>query len=442
MNTQEFKGNDKLLLGIVFGVLTFWLFAQSLINVVVAIRESVDIPMESLNMAISLTALFSGCFIVVAGGLADKFGRMRFTYIGFILSIIGSLCLIFATGTILFTLGRVIQGLSAACIMPATLALIKTYYDGAARQRALSFWSIGSWGGSGVCSLAGGAIATYLGWHWIFIISIIFAIAGMFLIRGTPESKVEENEKVGSFDYLGLFAFLITLLSLNVLITKGAKLGWTSNISVGLLGVVVVMGIVFIAIERRKKDRAFIDFALFEKASYSGATISNFLLNAVAGTLIVANTYIQMGRGFSSFQSGMMSIGYLIAVLLMIRVGEKILQKIQEVNLFESLEHIGNSRSVISMIGKIERELVETEEKNDDKFFLNQEVKRGYSDGVLSKNPLIIINGEVFKYDENLDTIKIPLKKSRIESVNLLNENGAKTIYGVEKRGAVIINAF
>ena len=328
MNAQEFKGNDKLLLGIVFGVLTFWLFAQSLINVVVAIRESVDIPMESLNMAISLTALFSGCFIVVAGGLADKFGRMRFTYIGFILSIIGSLCLIFATGTILFTLGRVIQGLSAACIMPATLALIKTYYDGAARQRALSFWSIGSWGGSGVCSLAGGAIATYLGWHWIFIISIIFAIAGMFLIRGTPESKVEDHEQAGSFDYLGLFAFLITLLSLNVLITKGAKLGWTSNISVGLLGVVVVMGIVFIAIERRKKDRAFIDFALFEKASYSGATISNFLLNAVAGTLIVANTYIQMGRGFSSFQSGMMSIGYLIAVLLMIRVGEKILQKI------------------------------------------------------------------------------------------------------------------
>ncbi len=46
---------------------------------------------------------------------------------------------------------------------------------------------------------------------------------------------------------------------------------------------------------------------------------------------------------------------------------KKFFKKIQEVNLFESLEHIGNSRSVISMIGKIERELVETEEKNDDK---------------------------------------------------------------------------
>ena len=55
---------------------------------------------------------------------------------------------------------------------------------------------------------------------------------------------------------------------------------------------------------------------------------SNFLLNAIAGTLVVANTYVQVGRGFTSLQSGMLSSGYLIAVLAMIRVGEKILQKI------------------------------------------------------------------------------------------------------------------
>jgi hypothetical protein len=42
---------------------------------------------------------------------------------------------------------RVIQGISAACVMPATLALVKAYFDGKARQRAISFWSIGSWGG-------------------------------------------------------------------------------------------------------------------------------------------------------------------------------------------------------------------------------------------------------------------------------------------------------
>ena len=76
----------------------------------------------------------------------------------------------------LLIIGRIIQGLSAACIMPATIALMKAYFDGKERQRALSYWSIGSWGGSGVCSFAGGAIATYMGWRWIFIFSIVFAL--------------------------------------------------------------------------------------------------------------------------------------------------------------------------------------------------------------------------------------------------------------------------
>ncbi|QIQ21109.1 MFS transporter [Zophobihabitans entericus] len=324
----EYQGSDKLILGIVLGVITFWLFAQSLVNVAPDIQRSVGIPLESLNLAISLTALFSGCFIVVAGGLADKFGRVKFTYIGFILSIIGSLCLIFASEAILFSVGRIIQGLSAACIMPATLALMKTFYEGAQRQRALSFWSIGSWGGSGVCSLAGGAIATYMGWRWIFIISIIIAILGMLLIKGTPESKMESSEKESKFDYTGLFFFVVSLVSLNLVITKGSSFGWTSVTTLSLAAVCLVTMIIFFIVEFGKRAGAFIDFSLFKNMPYSGATFSNFMLNAVAGTLLVANTYIQTGRGFTPFQTGMLSIGYLIAVLGMIRVGEKVLQKV------------------------------------------------------------------------------------------------------------------
>ncbi|WP_434778161.1 MFS transporter [Neisseria sp. Ec49-e6-T10] len=327
METSNYKGSDKLTLGIVLGVLTFWLFAQSLVNVAPAIQSDLGIPMESLNLAISLTALFSGCFIVVAGGLADKLGRVKFTYIGFILSIIGSLLLILANGAVMFSIGRIIQGLSGACIMPATLALMKTYFDGKERQRALSFWSIGSWGGSGVCSLAGGAIATYMGWKWIFIFSIICALLGMLLIKGTPESKVTD-ENQSKFDYSGLVTFVIALVSLNLVITKGASFGWTSAETLGLAALCAVAIITFFAIELKKKSASFIDFSLFKNKPYSGAAFSNFMLNAVAGTLIVANMYVQNGRNFTSFQSGMLSIGYLIAVLAMIRVGEKLLQKV------------------------------------------------------------------------------------------------------------------
>ncbi|KOQ80486.1 MFS transporter, partial [Pluralibacter gergoviae] len=123
--TRPFTGNDRLLVGIVLSVLTFWLFAQSVINVVPAMKSSLAISLETLTLAVSLSALFSGCFIVASGGLADRFGRVRMTLAGLSLSVIGSALLVFADGPALFLAGRALQGLSAACIMPATLSLIK-----------------------------------------------------------------------------------------------------------------------------------------------------------------------------------------------------------------------------------------------------------------------------------------------------------------------------
>lgn len=198
MEASNYRGTNKLIIGIVFGVITFWLFAQAMVNIVPAVQQDLDVDLGVLNIAISLTSLFSGMFIVVAGGMADRLGRKKLTYIGLILSVIGSLLLVLAQGAILLIIGRILQGLSAAAIMPATIALMKAYFEGAERQRALSYWSIGSWGGSGITSLAGGAIATYMGWKWIFIFSIIFALLAMWLIREVPESKAETT---GKFNY-------------------------------------------------------------------------------------------------------------------------------------------------------------------------------------------------------------------------------------------------
>lgn len=326
MEAATYKGTNKMITGIVFGVITFWLFAQAMVNIVPAVQKDLGIDLGVLNIAISLTSLFSGLFIVVAGGLADRVGRKKMTNLGLILSVVGSLCLVLAQGATLLIVGRILQGLSAAFIMPATIALMKAYFEGAERQRALSYWSIGSWGGSGVTSFAGGAIATYMGWKWIFIFSIIFALLAMLLIRDVPESKANVSGKF-KFDFGGLAIFIITMLAVNIFITQGEKLGWTSVPSIALAAISLIGIYVFVRYEAKRKN-ALIDFKLFKNKPYTGATISNFLLNAVAGTLIVANTYVQVGRGFSAFQSGMLSIGYLVAVLAMIRVGEKIMQRI------------------------------------------------------------------------------------------------------------------
>lgn len=326
LTETPYVGTDRLLAGIVLSVLTFWLFAQSVINVVPVVKNSIDISLETLTLAVSLSALFSGCFVVASGGLADKFGRVRLTLIGLALSIVGSALLVVSQGPMLFLAGRVVQGLSAACIMPATLALIKTWYEGRARQRAVSFWVIGSWGGSGLCSFVGGAIATGLGWRWIFVFSIAAALAAFLLIRGTPESR-SATAAQHKLDVSGLLSLVAGLVLFNLFISKGHHWGWTSGLSLSMLaGAVVAMGW-FIRSGLRKKEAALIDFALFNNRSYSAAVLSNLMLNGAIGTMMITSIWLQQGRHLSPFQAGMMTLGYLVTVLLMIRVGEKLLQR-------------------------------------------------------------------------------------------------------------------
>ncbi|UZX47201.1 MFS transporter [Staphylococcus capitis] len=331
MNTsKEFRGDNRLLLGIILGVITFWLFAQSLVNLVVPLQSSYNSDIGTINIAVSLSALFSGLFIVGAGDIADKFGRVKLTYIGLALNIIGSILIIITPLPSLLIIGRAVQGLSAACIMPATLAIINEYYIGTARQRALSYWSIGSWGGSGVCTLFGGLMATNFGWRSIFIISIILTILAMFLIKHTPETKAEPigNKPLEpkKFDVIGLIILVICMLSINVIITQTSNYGLMSPLILGLIAVFVISLIVFVMYENRIKH-PLVDFDLFKNKGYTGATVSNFMLNGVAGgTLIVVNTYYQQQLDFNSQQTGYISLTYLVAVLIMIRVGEKILQ--------------------------------------------------------------------------------------------------------------------
>lgn len=328
--SREFEGDNRLLLGIILGVITFWLFAQSLVNLVVPLQSTYQSDIGTINIVVSLTALMSGLFIVGAGDFADKFGRVKVTYIGLVLNIIGSLLIIITPLTPFLIAGRIFQGLSAACIMPATLAIINQYYIGTARQRALSYWSIGSWGGSGICTLFGGLMSTHFGWRTIFIVSIVLTLLSMYLIKHTPETKAEpiitENGEKKKFDIVGLMILIICMLSINVIITQTSKLGLFSPIILSLIVVFIVSLIGFIMYENKIKY-PLVDFSLFLNKGYSGATVSNFMLNGVAGgTLIVVNTYYQQQLDFNESQTGMISLTYLIAVLIMIRVGEKILQ--------------------------------------------------------------------------------------------------------------------
>lgn len=327
--TQAYSGNDRVLFGIILGVLGFWLFAQTTLNIAPTMAADLQLEQSFMNIAVSITALFSGIFIVVIGGLADRIGRVRILMLGFVFSNVGSLLVGLAPsgsmgGTFLVA-GRICQGLSGAFIMPSSLALVKAYWVGAERQRAISLWSMGSWGGSGFAALFGGLMAQNVGWRWIFIIGAVVSLIGMLMVRGTPESRTPPKEGY-KFDLPGVLTFMVAMVALQIFATQGAKFGWTSAVSLGLLAVAVVFGFAFYKIESGNPN-AFVQFRLFRNLTYTGATISNLLLNATAGIIIVAMLLLQQGGNMTAQRAGLLTIGYAITILAFIRVGEKLLQR-------------------------------------------------------------------------------------------------------------------
>ncbi|HEY9494964.1 MAG TPA: MFS transporter [Intrasporangium sp.] len=338
---QGFKGNDKLLAGIVLGVLTFWMFAGTVGTIARSMLTDINgapidevsnplVSLDEMNLTVSITALFSGLFIVFMGGLADRVGRVRIALVGNGLGIFGSVLLILASGSAALPLllaGRAIQGLSAACIMPATMALVKAYWDGAARQRAVSMWSIGSWGGSGLAALFGGLLASSFNWRVIFYVSIAVSAVSIALIWGTPESRAARDSH-RRFDAVGLAIFLVSVLALMIVLIFGRQLGWGSALALTLAAVAIVGGVVFYFYERRQAS-PFIDFGLFNNITFTGATISNFVLNGTIGLLIVSQQMLQIARPelFDPWKAGLLTIGYAVAIIAFIRVGEKLLRR-------------------------------------------------------------------------------------------------------------------
>jgi len=176
----------------------------------------------------------------------------------------------------------------------------------------VSFWSIGSWGGSGLCALFGGLVASSLGWRWIFWMSIAVAAVSAFLLKDTPDNKMTTADRP-RFDWFGFLAFIIAMVALNIVIGQGDALGWLNPTVIGPALVFVIAAVVFLRVEAGRAD-GFVDLTLFENRTYAGATLSNFLLNGAAGTLLVALALVQQGAGLSSFQAGLLTLGYLVAL--------------------------------------------------------------------------------------------------------------------------------
>lgn len=321
MNNTQSSPCSNIIIAIMLSALTYWLFAQSFINIGPLVGQTYQTSPAVLNLSISLTSFATGIFMVAAGDIADKIGQLRMTYMGLIISMVASLLLIISDITALLIIGRILQGLSAAILLPSTVGVLNNQFKGDYLRRAISYLMISTVGGIGLAGVIGGLIATNFGWQTNFIISIVIAFIAILLLKGTPE-KVSQHSHRHPFDYKGMSIFAVMIGSFTLLLTQGFEQGWFSAFSFICLSIFIITTLIFIIIERRH-EVPFIDFSVLRNRPFIGAFLNNFVLNSGLGVTVVFFIYAQTHLGLSAAQSGLVTLPYAIVAVAMIRLGEK-----------------------------------------------------------------------------------------------------------------------
>lgn len=321
VNNTQSSPRSNIIIAIMLSALTYWLFAQSFINIGPLVGQTYQTSPAVLNLSISLTSFATGIFMVAAGDIADKIGQLRMTYMGLIISMFASLLLIISDITALLIIGRILQGLSAAILLPSTVGVLNNQFKGEHLRRAISHLMISTVGGIGLAGVIGGLIASNFGWQTNFIISIVIAFIAILLLKGTPE-KVSQHSHRHPFDYKGISIFAVMIGSFTLLLTQGFEQGWFSTFSIICLSIFIITTLIFIIIERRH-EVPFIDFSVLRNRPFIGAFLNNFVLNSGLGVTVVFFIYAQTHLGLSAAQSGLVTLPYVIVAVAMIRLGEK-----------------------------------------------------------------------------------------------------------------------
>jgi len=179
------------------------------------------------------TLVFGG-FLLLGGRAGDLLGRKRLFLFGLVVFTAASLLDGLAVSPGMLIGSRALQGLGAAFISPAALAIITTtFHEGAERAKALGVWAAIAIGGSAVGLVVGGALTQLLSWPWIFFINVPVGVAVLVLsLRYLPESRDEEAHR--SFDIAGAVSITAGLMTLVYAIVQAGEHGWTSARTLGL----------------------------------------------------------------------------------------------------------------------------------------------------------------------------------------------------------------
>jgi EmrB/QacA subfamily drug resistance transporter len=276
----------------------------------------VNVALATLGMALAFTEtglawvvnaylLTFGGFQLVAGRAADVLGRRRMFQAGIALFTVGSLVCGLAPDAVTLLAGRAVQGVGAAIVVPAELALLAAIFtEPAAYRRAFGVWSAMAAAGAVSGVALGGILTQTLGWPWIFLINVPIGLAALVASpRLLPADPPRSPRARPRLDVVGALAGTGCLLALVFVASEVPVRGWDALI-LAVSAITVALATVF-AVSQRRHPQPILPRGLLREQEVRAGTVANALVGAAhVPAFVLLSLMLQEVMGYSVIAAG------------------------------------------------------------------------------------------------------------------------------------------
>ena len=269
--------------------------------------------LEGESYVVNGYLLTVSALLILAGALADAYGRRRVFVIGLVGFGASSVLCGLAPSMELLIAGRLVQGIFGAFLVPSSLAIITATFDGPERGRAFGIWAAATSATTVLSPPLGGFLVDTFSWRAAFLINPpLVAVAALIALRWVAESRNESAP--ARFDWLGAIAVALAVGGLAFGAIRGQQQNWTDPVAWAALaiGAVATIGLAPLMIFRRDP---LVPPNLFRSRNFTVTNISTFL---IYGALYVVFAYqalfLQGTLGYSALASGLAGIPISLAL--------------------------------------------------------------------------------------------------------------------------------
>lgn len=302
---------------------------SSVMNVAIAtVAEDVGTTVTGIQAAITLYTLVMAMLMVAGGKIGSMIGRRRTFAIGCVIYGLGSFTTALAPNLTVLVIGwSVLEGIGAALILPAIVAMVAGNFPPEGRPRAYGLVMGAGAIAVAVGPLIGGIATTYFSWRWVFVGEVVIVIAILFLARRIHDTPPESRRP---FDVIGAVLAAVGLGAAVLGVLRSAEWGWVipkpgapSVLGVSLTVWFVLAGllVIWVFVERESRMEAaggepLVKPSLFGNRQMTGGLLMFFVLYLVqAGLFFTIPLYLSVSLGLSALDTGVRILPLSITLL-------------------------------------------------------------------------------------------------------------------------------